>query len=314
MGWRDLLQTEEDELLVAPWVGGRSLRTFDRTWRIERRLPPEYGWHTFRLSARTARWVEPAETPFSVLQGTVRGYLVGDRLIPEGTARVGSKLAQLVEDYEMVHLVEPGLDRFMRIAAGRFHEDGPLIYENQEFPSGPEMEVSTAFLDGLPTVDAISGVAPALDLAFQVESWRRAEAERLRREEQERREREERQQRLREQMGTGAGRREMAQEDFGEGARAALAVGGADYLDHRQAHNRNEMIVRFRVDQRRYECVCSKHTLQIIDAGICLTAHYDDPNFAGGTRGDTWLTLESLPGVIREAQDAGRLVAFRHVD
>jgi hypothetical protein len=313
MGWRDLLQAEE-ETLVAPWVGGRSLRTFDRTWHIEGRMPPEYGWYSFKLAARKARRVGPAEAPFGVLKGTVRGYLVGDRLIPEGTARVEPQLAKLVENFERVYLVEPGLDRFVRVAAGRFHEDGPLIYENQEFPSGPEQEVVTAFLDEAKSIDDIVGVVPALDLAFRVESWRRAEAERLRREEQERREREERQRRLREQMGTGAGRRELARENFGEAAKAALTVGGAEYVDHRQAPNRNEMIVRFRVDRRRFECVCSKHTLQIIDAGICLTAHYDDPNFAGGTRGDTLLTLESLPCTIRQAVDEGRLVVFRHVN
>lgn len=314
MGWRDLLQANDDETLVAPWVGGRSLRTFDRTWRIEGRQPSEFGWHTFRLSARKARWVEPAESPFGVLQGTLRGYLVGDRLIPEGTTRVEPELAKLVENYERVHLVEFGLDRFARIAAGRFCEDGPLVYENQEFPSGPEQEVTTAFLNEAKTVDDIVGVDPALDMAYRIESWRRVEAVRLRREEQERREKEERRQRLIEQVGTGAGRRQMAQEDFGEGAKAALLVGGATYLDHRRAPNPNEMVIRFRVDRRRFECVCCRHTLQIIDAGICLTAHYDDPNFQGGTRGDTWLTLESLPGVIREAQETGRLVAFRHVD
>lgn len=314
MGWRDLLQADDDEAIVAPWVGGRSLRTFERTWRIEGRVPAEHGWHTFRLSARKARWVEPAETPFGVLQGALRGYLVGDRLIPEGATRVEPKLAKLVELFEQVHLVEPGLDRFVRISAGRFCEGGSLIYDNQEFPSGPEQEVNTAFLDRAKSIDGIAGVVPALDMAYRVESWRRAEAERIRREEQERRERDERRRKLVEQMGTGAGRREMAQEDFGEGAKAALMVGGAAYLDHRRAPNPNEMIVQFRVDRRRYECVCSRHTLQIIDAGICLTAHYDDADFKGGTRGDTWLTLESLPGVIQEAVGQDRLVAFRHLD
>ena len=51
-----------------------------------------------------------------------------------------------------------------------------------------------------------------------------------------------------------------------------------------------------------------------VDAGICLTAHYDDPDFESGTRGDTLFTLESLPPVIREANGDGVLVVFRHAE
>jgi hypothetical protein len=74
------------------------------------------------------------------------------------------------------------------------------------------------------------------------------------------------------------------------------------------------MVLRFRFDGQRFECTCDRNTLQIVDAGICLTAEYSDDEFDVGTKGDTWLTLESLPAVIREAQSEGRLVVFRHVD
>jgi len=311
MGWRDLLQTK-DETLVAPWVGGRSLQTFNRTWTIEGRLPREFGWYTFKLGARKATCQGPTEPSPDALQGTQKGYLVGDRFIPEGVGHLEPKLSKLVEQFDRVHLVEVGLDRFVRLSTGRFCENGPLIYRSQEFPAGPEEAVLQAFLDEAKTVDKVPGVAPALDLAFKVESWLRAEVERIRKEEQERREKEERRQKLIEQMGTGAGRRAMAQENFGEGAKAALAVGGAVYLDHRAAPRKGEMVVRFRLDGQRFEVVCNSQTLQILDAGICLTAHYDDPDFAGGTRGDTWFTLESLPGVIQEAQRRNHLVVFRH--
>jgi hypothetical protein len=207
------------------------------------------------------------------------------------------------------------LDRFVRISAGRFYEDGPLIYENQEFPLGPEDEVQIAYFDEKPTVNHVVGVAPALDAAFRVETWRRAEAERIRREEEERRAREERQRRIRESLGTGDGRRQVAAEDFGQAARAALAVGGARYLDHVDSHSRNEKIVRFMVDHRRYECVCDALTLRIIDSGICLTneGYRDVHGVAPGASGNTLFTLESLPSVIREADRAGALVVFRHV-
>jgi hypothetical protein len=105
----------------------------------------------------------------------------------------------------------------------------------------------------------------------------------------------------------------LAKEDFEAAARAALAVGGAEYLDHRKAVQRNEMIVRFRFLRRRFECTCDHNTLQIIDSGICLTAHGDD-EFADGIKGDSFFSLESLPSVIAEADREEKLVVYRHVD
>ncbi|MFQ6011384.1 MAG: hypothetical protein ACE5KG_04350, partial [Nitrososphaerales archaeon] len=135
--------------------------------------------------------------------------------------------------------------------------------------------------------------------------------ERQRRIEEERRAQEERRREIVERLGDGAGRREMAHIDFQEAAQAALRIGGATYLDHRPGRTRNEMVVRFRFINRRFECTCSRD-LQIIDSGICLTAEYDSAEWDMGTRGDTWLTLESLPGVLSQAHREGRLVVFRH--
>lgn len=333
MSWRDLLQPE-DETLVAPWVGGRSLRTHNRYWKIEGRLPEEFGWHRFRLvGPRKASWAEPVERPMEFdFEYLGSGYLVGDRLVPDHI-RIDTP-ARLAADCPRVHLIEAGLDRFVRIKAGQVFENGPWIYESQDFPLGPEGDVLSAFLDDETSVNHIPGVAPALDAAFRFETWQRAEArrrreeERRRREEEERRRaeeerqrleaeaREERRRRVVEQLGDGQGRREMAQVDFAEAARAALAMSGAQYLDHRQAHRRNEMTVRFRLNRRRYECVCDAQTLRIIDAGICLTneTHEDVHGVAPGASGGNLFTLESLPGVILEAERTHNLVVFRHVD
>lgn len=312
MGWRDLLQAQ-DERVTAPWVGGRSLQANDRTWTIEGRLPQEFGWYTFKLSGRKARVDRPSDPSHEVLKHPVKGYLVGDRLVSD-EVRIVPSIAQVAEASETVHLIEPGLDRFVRVAAGRPFEDGPLVYVGQEYPLGPEDGVLQAFLDGLLSVSHVAGVAPALDAAFRIEVWRRQEAERRRleeerrrREEEERRAREERRRQIVERLGDGEGRREMALVDFAEAARAALAVGGAQYLDHRQSVRRGEMVVRFRMNGRRFECVCSMN-LRIIDSGICLVDH------ATGERGDDRFTLESLPAVIRLAEQEGKLVVFRHVD
>lgn len=313
MGWRDLLQAEDDTI-VSPWVGGRSLRHGDRTWTIDGRLPEEHGWYRFRLKNRSARVDAPCDPEPGVLRNARLGYLVGDRFVADD-ARVDPDPMKIIEFSEPIQLVEMGLERFARIKAGRTHEDGPIVYMGQEMPLGPEDDVIRAFQDKKESVSDIPNVVPALDAAFRMEAYQREEArkrreelERQRREEEERRAREERRQQLFGKLGDASTRREMAKLDFGEAARAALAVGGATYLDHRKGHSKNEMVVTFNLDRRRFECVCDANTLQIIDAGICLVDHHT------AERGDTYFTLESICGVIIQARREGRLVVFRHVD
>jgi len=305
MSWRDLLQTE-GETVTAPWVGGRSLRTFDRTWRIQGRRPREHGWWTFGVSGRNVTLQGRGEADPDMLKDRVSGYLIGDRLVRDHV--VVSDPVTMLATFPRVHLVEQGLDRFERVVAGRFCEDGPLVYVEQDMPLGAEYEVLQAYQDRAETVDRISEVAPALDAAFRVETWHRAEVERRRQEERERREREERRRRIQEQLGDAVGRRELAAEDFGEAAKASLAVGGATYLDHRPARGGgDEMVVTFRLGEQRFQCTCSRTTMRVIDSGICLEDH------GTGVRGDTRFTLESLPSVIREADRRGELVVLRHV-
>lgn len=318
MSWRDLLQTQ-GETLTAPWLGGRSLRSGPRHWTLEGKLPEEHGWAKFSIDGRHARFIESCDAQPDVLRHRVVGYLVGDRLVPQDV-RVAPDPKDIVAASEPVHLIEPGLDRFVLVSAGRACEDGPLVYWQQEMPLGPEDAVQTAFLDDKPSVADVHGVTPALDAAFRMERWqrvetarRRAELEERLRKEAEQRALEQRRRELVERLGDGAGRREMAQHDFGEAARAALAIGDAQYLDHRPARQRNEMVVRFRLLNRRFECTCDRQTLQIIDAGICLTSHGND-GWEHGEKGDTFFSLESLPSVIREADREGKLVVFRHVD
>lgn len=311
MSWRDLLQTQEEETIAAPWVGGRSLISFNRTWKIKGKLPDEHGWHIFSIKTREANWKESTDPQFGILKDKQHGYLIGDRFVPD-SVKIGPKINDLTKQFEKVYLIEPGLDRFVRIITGRFYEKGPLIFETIDMPLGPEEEVLQAYQDNKDTIDDISGVVPALEAAFRIETWIREEAEKRRREEQERREKEERRQRIIESLGSAEGRRQVAQEDFAEAAKAALAIGGATYLEHRRAYNRHEMVVRFRLNGGRYECTCDDRTLRIIDAGICLTAEYTSNDWQYGTRGDTFFTLESLPGVILQAQRERRLVIFRH--
>jgi hypothetical protein len=315
MSWRDLLQKENDSVIL-PWTGGRSLCLNGQVWSIDCKLPQEYNWYSFTISGRKITKYEISTPNTDILTKTITGYLVGNRLVPDNV-NIDPDPKKLTSYSEQVFLVEDGLDRFVRISAGRTCDDGPLIFKQQEMPLGPEDEVLQVFLENSTDIYQcrnIKGVIPALDAAFRLEiiqrietERRRQELERIRREEEEKRIREERRQALINNIGNAETRRELARIDFGEAAKAALAVGNAQYLDHRRAPRRGEMIVRFRLNQRRFECVCDEYTLRIIDAGICLTSHDD------GEKGDTYFTLESLPGVILEAIRKNVLVVFRHV-
>lgn len=330
--WRDLISSEtKGERQILPWTGGTQLRIDERTWNIQGNLPREFGWWPFlcgsnRAATYTGKEYEIGDFPgfepqTHLLKKCIKGYLVGDRIFTD-VMRADTDPLKIWEEAERVFLLEAGIERFARIEAGRLFDNGPLIYKGLDFPRGPEGAVATAFENGQESVREVHGLTPALEAAFRMETFqreekkrRRAEAEKRAREEEERLQREERRKKIIEQLGDGAGRRALAKTDFGEAAKAALAVGGAVYLDHRLGVNRNEMVVVFRLDRRRFECTCRKDTLQIIDSGICLTAHYDDPDgFDTGTKGDTLFTLESLPGVIKEAERQDRLVVYRHVD
>lgn len=291
-------------------MGGTILHGPNQSWKIRAR-PPNHGWFTFRIEGRTVHSPVPTDPLPEILRHSVRGYLVGDRLVSD-QARVDPDPFRIGEASERVHLLDLGLERFARIRAGRVYPEGPLIFQGQEMPMGPEDDVLRAYMDRTDT-HSLKGITPALEAAFRMECWHRQETERLRQElearrvEEERlRQLEERRQELVNQLGSAQGRREMAKHNFGEAARAALAVSGATLLDHRRHVIPTEWVVRYRFIDRRFECICDDN-LRIVDAGVCLR---DERT---GVRGDSWLTLESLPGVIAYADRLDRLVVFRHV-
>ena len=314
MSWRDLLH-QDDERIVLPWIGGRELRSFSRKWTLVGRTPDEHGWYSFTLlKGRSAALHEAAELHAATLGQVHFGYLVGDHFATEHFIdRVVIDVADVAKKLPRVNLITDNVDRFARVSVGSVTSDGPLFFRQVEMPLGPEEDVLRAYEDQATDVNAIKGVTPALDAAFRMVTWQRAEAarrrielERLRAEEEAKRVAEERRQNLVKQLGDGAGRREMAKVDFETAARAALAVGGAELLDWNKVRNRNEWIVRYRLERRRFECACDER-LHIIDAGICLQDH------ATGIKGDDRFTLESLPAVVREAMRLGVLVVFRNV-
>lgn len=297
MNWRALLGSSSTSV-IAPWLGGKHLYLGSRSWRLTA-LPPVQGWYVAETQARVVTRMTPADAPdpSALTLRPVEGYLIGDLLVPDTS-----------HNQLPVKLVPAGTERFARVRAAAASENGPLIFAETLFGLGPEPEVEAAFLERRPNLDAIKGVLPGLSAAWKFACDRRVEAEahqarveaeRLRREAQTR-------------VETTVGRRHVAQTNFEAAARAALQVGQAEYLSHKPVHNGMEVIFRIPTLRQRFSTVCSLE-LSIIDAGVCLRAENDRDGFRQGTQGDRWLTLESLPSVIREADALGRLVIFRQV-
>ncbi len=307
VSWKDLLATTEEHTL--PWTGGRAIHGAERSWTVDGKLPPEVGWHRFQSGgSRKATWVGEGFLDPAWAEGreVMRGYLVGDRIIPDHIA-VHPDVRRVMQQTEQIWLVESGLDRFARVQAVK----GPSswVYMQQEFPLGPELDVQTAYEDRADSVDDLPNVPPALDLAFRWLTWRRllseerqAEVDLWREiaaeEAEEARNAEaarqwiEAQQQLARDPSSGFDRR----------ARTALALSGSQLLDSRDGRTPSEKVVLFRFQSRRFECVVDAASLRIIDSGICLDGY--DNNF----------TLESLPGVIGEAMGTQQLHVYRHAD
>jgi hypothetical protein len=315
MTWRELLHTE-NETVTLPWIGGRELRSFSRKWSLVGPLPREQGWYVFKLlKGRTATLDNgPVDPVVETLTHVHYGYLVGDRFATEQfIERVVIEPTEVAKRLPRVHLINDAVGRFTRVSVGGITSDGSLFFRQVEMPLGPEDDVQRAYEDQVANLDTVKGVTPALDAAFRMAVWQRAEAarrraelERLRAEEDARLAAEARRLELVRQLGDGAGRRAMAKVDFEAAARAALAVGGAELLDWDAVRGRHEFTVRYRLNRQRFECVCDEN-LHIIDAGICLQDHRT------GIKGDERFTLESLPGVVAQAEREGKLVVFRNV-
>ena len=314
MGWQDLIAEKEE--LVLPWTGGREVFCRNRSWKIEGRFPHEFDWFRFQIDGgRKTNLLGQAELDPSFEEGhpLVKGYLVGNRLIPDN-ARVTPEPEKFIDQTIEVFIPERGLERFTRAVVVRL-PNGHHVYVRQEFPLGPESEVQEAYQNRKDSVNGIPGVTPALDLAFRFVSRERiltearaVELERIRVEEEAKRAKEERFKEALKNAGTGAGRRSLALVDFDAAARAALAISGAEFVDSRDSYNRGEKVVQYRFMGYSLECTVNCNTLGIIDSGICLT------NERTGEKGDDRFSLESLPAVVACAVREHKLVIYRHGD
>jgi hypothetical protein len=297
MNWRSLISTKFLEIL--PWCGSRKICNAKRIWTINGNTPKEHGWYVFSLDGSKFAVLhedemQGADLKYESEHNIISGYVVGNRFITDDS-KINVDPDKLIDQTETVYCVEHGLDHIVKASVIR-NMLGKLIFIRQDFSVGPEDEVLEAIRNKKYDIDDIKGVTPALELAFRWVSVKRRELEEHRRYLQ-----------MLHDADTAIGRRNIVNANFELAAQHALKVSGADLIDVRNSCNVNEKIVQYRFRDMRFECVVDRNTLRIIDAGICLTDE------STGEKGDSYFTLESLPGVIDEAINRNRLVIYRHV-
>jgi hypothetical protein len=327
--YRKFLGKEEERVL--PYLGGAFLHAADRRLRLATE-PTAPGWYRFRIKGREATPLGPAEPEALDLLPSVRGHLVGERLVREGA---------IAERVLFLPAEEP--PRLSPCRARRWHS-GELLFEMLDFESEAEEAVRRA-LEEDASVAQLKGVPATLRAAFayavleaesrrlgipaapaelrphlaQVAELGRPEAERAMRAlaaERVLAQREmvelnrrrqvvaqaqqavEAQQRLAVQGGRQGRGREA---DAIARAELALEAAGARMRSARVLGNGNLEVIFTFMDER-FISVVSAATLQVVDSGICL----------GHPPRDELVTLESLPSVIKEAIDTDRLVILRH--
>jgi hypothetical protein len=274
MDYTQFLQ-RQDEMLRLPCFGGKSVCDDTLTYRLRETLQP--GWYQFRKSGRYLDVDSPIEPETDKWKlPRVTGYVMNGRIIGNDFQ---ARLFGLPSDMD--------LPKFAPVSARKWF-DGHILYEEQEFETEVETKVRDAF-DEERSIEEIKGVTPALTHTFLLESTQRAlarEAERRAREEVERQNR--------------AVELARWQETLEGRISLALSHTGAELVNWRR-NGQRQAVVRYRLGGRRFECVIDTESLQIVDAGICLSG------------ADEELNLSSLPSAVREAIQSGQLHVFRNV-
>jgi hypothetical protein len=306
--------------LVLPSFGGVTVSAKGRTLRLEE--PLEAGWWRFVVKGRQATPQGRADEEAPDLGGlsVVRGHLVsGVRLVTD---------EGIVHDVQFPPPDEPEL--FAPCTARRWHS-GELLFDGIEFEEEAEEAARRALEDG-ETLEAVKGVPASLRAAFAyalVESASahlqipvvplevrhqilalahggRERAEATLRALADRRQEAERARTARANApADAAAAARVANVLAGWSDRTtrvheALRSAGAQLLRMRGLSN-DQSEVTYRFMGSRFLAVVHAQTLNVIDAGVCLDG------------ADSALTLDSLPGVIREAIDTGQLVVTRRV-
>jgi hypothetical protein len=299
------------EPVVLPYFGGTRVDAADRRFRVEGELP--VGWWRFRVEGRRAVPVDPASPAELGALPRVRGHWVDGWIVIDG--RQVARVALPPDD-------EP--PTFSRAVARRWYS-GDLVFEALDFEDDAELEARRA-LDERRPIGELRGAVPSLRVAFGValgvligrelgvaisvrelvpravaigERGRDAvrewldelAAERARAWEAARRRAAEIQ--LEAVAGTA---RELARRgDPVQRADDALDGAKARMLSCRRVERGARLDVTYEVDGTRIISMVDAATLQVIDAGICLSGQHGV------------LTLDAMPSVVREAIEQDHL-------
>jgi hypothetical protein len=315
MDYRKFLGKSETRTL--PCFGGAIVDAPDRTLRLDAPLDP--GWWRFEIRGRKAKAIERTDPDPALLEPlpSVRGHLFGERLFVSGSRA------------EPVFFLPPDQPARFSVIRARRWSGAQLLFDAVDFDTDAEEAARRALEDGrslgnergIPaTLRAAFGfavasevarrmqvpitaaeIAPRIaDIAERDDGRAIAEAELARIA----RERELHQRRLRERQNIAAAAERARDvvardEDAEQRAEQALSAARARFLDARRLDG-GLLEVTYRFMGERFITIVERATLRVVDAGICL-AGYDDR-----------VTLESLPGVIREAIEQGHLVIARY--
>jgi hypothetical protein len=270
--------------VVLPYFGGTRVDAPDRRFRIgKHELDLEPGqWWRWKIDGRNAVPIERGQPVDLSDRPAIRGHWVGGWLFASG--RDVHRVAFPPED-------EPS--PLARITARRWHS-GDILFDSVDFEDEAEFAARDALERGQ-AIATVKGAVPSLRAAFGF-----AVASALGRE-----------------LGVPVSPREVAgqalaiadggrdaarrtlDDDPVERVDNALDGAGARMLRCRRLAG-NQLDVRFQLDGEHYSTIVNADTLQVMDAGICLSGS------------DRELTLDSLPSVIREAVRTGRLHITRH--
>ncbi len=293
------------EMRVLAHLGGDVVHAGDRALRLAAPVAP--GWWRFALEGRRAtaeERVEPEDPVLRVLPD-VNGHMAAGWLV-HGAARA-----------EVLNLgPEEDLPLGTPVRARRWYSDD-VVYERTDLEEGIEDEVRRQFEERQP-IGALRGVPATLRAAFALavvravsadlaplevraalgtiadEGWPAAEREHLRVV----REREAERRRVaaaRIVTRPEVTRAPLPDVEFDDRARLVLAASGATLRSTRRLAG-GLRAVTWTFEGQRLRAVVHEQSLQVMDAGICLSGH------------DREVTLDSLPSVVREAVDTGRLV------
>lgn len=316
------------EHVVLAYLGGAHVFGKDRRLRIDAPLEgrPAPGFHRFEVSGRNARPLEAVDTADLSELPKTRGHLIEGWLVSSASGIALDRLSLLPAD-------EPP-----PLATGRARRwySGDLLFESLDFDGEAEEEARLR-LEQLAPLGDLKNVASTLRTAYGIAlalavgrrvgtplSVREAAGSASRIAElgepaarelvaHVAHERLEAQRRALERAridnaplgqvrGPGGQRRAVVptNENAHERAEAALDGAGARMLAARRLGGGLHLEVTFEFLGQRFISVVQSISLQVIDSGVCLAGE------------DDLVTLDSLPGVIREAIDTDRLVITRH--